>query len=108
MKMFLTASAIVGWAGLKPRNDQSAGKIKSRKITHGNKYLRKILVEAAWSAARTEDSRFMKMYQRLLARGKSKQKALIAVARKLLVLIWNMLSKKEAFNPEYKRRMQAA
>ena len=39
MKMFLTASAIVGWAGLKPRNDQSAGKIKSRKITHGNKYL---------------------------------------------------------------------
>ena len=34
------------------------------------------------------------MYQRLLARGKSKQKALIAVARKLLVLIWNMLSKK--------------
>ena len=108
MKMFLTASAIVGWAGLKPRNDQSAGKIKSRKITHGNKYLRKILVEAAWSAARTKDSRFMKMYQRLLARGKSKQKALIAVARKLLVLIWNMLSKKEAFNPEYKRRIQAA
>jgi len=108
MKMFLTASAIVGWAGLKPRNDQSAGKIKSRKITHGNKYLRKILVETAWSAARTKDSRFMKMYQRLLARGKSKQKALIAVARKLLVLIWNMLSKKEAFNPEYKRRIQAA
>jgi hypothetical protein len=44
----------------------------------------------------------------ILARGKSKQKALIAVARKLLVLIWNMLSKKEAFNPEYKRRIQAA
>lgn len=107
MKMFLTASAIVGWAGLKPRNDQSAGRIKSRKITHGNKYLRKILVEAAWSAARTKDSRFMKMYQRLLARGKSKQKALIAVARKLLVLIWNMLSKKrlsiQNIKEEYKQ-----
>ena len=39
-----------------------------------------------------------------LFRGKMEQKktALIAVARKLLVLIWNMLSKKEAFNPEYK------
>lgn len=35
MKMFLTASAIVGWAGLKPRNDQSAGKIKSRKSPMG-------------------------------------------------------------------------
>ncbi len=48
----------------------------------------------------------MRMYQRLLTRGKSKQKALIAVARKLLVLIWNMLSKKEAFDPEYNRKIQ--
>lgn len=49
----------------------------------------------------------MKMYQRLLARGKSKQKALIAVARKLLVLIWNMLSKKrlsiQNIKEEYKQ-----
>ena len=37
--------------------------------------LRKILVEAAWSAARTKDSRFMKMYQRLLARGKKQTKS---------------------------------
>ena len=44
-----------------------------------NKYLRKILVEAAWCGW-DKDSRFMKMYQRLLARGKSK-KALIAVAK---------------------------
>ena len=37
MKAFLTASAIVGWAGLKPRNEESAGKIKGRKTLHGNK-----------------------------------------------------------------------
>ncbi len=43
MKAFLTASALVGWAGLRPRNDQSAGKIKGRKTLHGNKYLRVML-----------------------------------------------------------------
>ena len=47
MKMFVTASALVSWCGLKPRNDESAGKIKSRKITHGNKYIRKTMIECA-------------------------------------------------------------
>lgn len=36
MKMFITASALVSWRGLKPRNEESAGKIKSRRITHGS------------------------------------------------------------------------
>jgi len=47
MKLFATAAALVSWAGLRPRNDESAGKIKSRKITHENKYLRKTLMECA-------------------------------------------------------------
>ena len=38
MKAFLPASALVGWAGLKPRNEESAGKFKSRKTLHGYKY----------------------------------------------------------------------
>ena len=48
MTSFETAAALVSWAGLKPRNDESAGKIKSRRITHGNKYLRKSMVECSW------------------------------------------------------------
>lgn len=46
MKMFATA-ALVGWCGLKPRNDVSNGRYKSRRITHGNRYLRQILIEIA-------------------------------------------------------------
>lgn len=57
MKAFLTASAIVGWVGLKARNEESAGKIKGRKTLHGNKYLRALLVQCAWAASRTKDSR---------------------------------------------------
>ncbi len=45
LKMFATASALVSWCGLRPRKEESAGKIKGRKITHGNKYLRKTLIE---------------------------------------------------------------
>ena len=53
MKMFLTARTLVAWAGLKPRNDGSNGKIKSRRITHGNKYLKRLLIECSWAASRT-------------------------------------------------------
>jgi transposase len=51
MDAFFCASMLVSWAGLRPRNDESAGKIRSRKTLHGNKYLRKILVEVSWSAS---------------------------------------------------------
>jgi len=45
MSVFQKATHLVGWAGLRPRNDETAEKVKSRKILHGNKYLRQILVE---------------------------------------------------------------
>jgi transposase len=56
MNVFAKASHLVGWAGLRPRNDESAGKIQSRKILHGNKYLRQILVEISWLAALSNKS----------------------------------------------------
>ena len=99
LKMFATAAALVGWAGLRPRNEESAGKIKSRKTLHGNKFLRVIIVQCAWAASRTKNSRLAQKFRYLSSRMKS-QKALIAIARKLLVIIWNVLSKKEAFDPK--------
>lgn len=51
MKMLVTAAALVSWYGFKPRNEESAGKIKSRRITHGNKYIRKTMIECAWGQA---------------------------------------------------------
>lgn len=60
MKMFITASALVSWCGLKPQNEKSAGKIKSRRITHGNKYIRKTMVECAWSTSKTQNCFFFR------------------------------------------------
>lgn len=96
MKYFQKASSLVGWAGLRPRNDQSAGKIKGRKALHGNKYLRIMLVQCAWGACRTKNSPFYLRFN-LLKKRMNHNKALIANARKLLVVIWNILAKKQTY-----------
>lgn len=107
MSLFATAAALVSWAGLRPRNDESAGKIKSRKITHGNKYLRKALMEVAWAASRTRGSIFYNKFWRLRQRGKKQQKCTVAIARHLLVIIWSLLSSDESFDNEYISKSRA-
>lgn len=96
LKTFITAAALTGWVGLRPRNDESAGKIKSKKITKGNKYLRRILVQCAWGASRQKNGWLKAKYEQLCVR-KSSKKALIAISRKLLVIIWHVLSKQEPY-----------
>jgi transposase len=98
MSVFLTAAMLVGWSGLKPRNDESNGKFKSRKIVHGNKYLRKILIECAWAASRTQGSFFNSFsYYQTQVRKKNKMKVQVAIARKMLVVMWNVLAKNEPY-----------
>jgi len=99
MKVFENSGKLTGWAGLRPRNDESAGKFKSKAITKGNKHLRTILVQTAWSAARTKGSYFKEKYTRLALR-KSNKKAIIAIARKMLVVVWNILSENKPYNPK--------
>ena len=55
MNKFETTNHLASWSGLKPRNDESNKKIKSRSITHGNVYLRKTIIECAWAASRTKE-----------------------------------------------------
>ena len=99
MNAFEKSSKLSGWAGLRPRNDESAGKYKSRSITKGNQYLRTILVQTSWASIRVKGSYFKEKYQKLIVR-KPYNKALIAISRKLLVVIWHILKDKKAFNPE--------
>lgn len=98
MSVFESSDKIVGWAGLRPRNDESAGKYKSTAITKGNKYLRAILVQVSWAASRTKGSFFKEKFQKLAMR-KPRKKALIAMARKILVVVWNVLKHAEEYNP---------
>lgn len=89
---FQSARHLTGWCGLRPKNDESAGKIKSRSITKGNRYLRRILVQIGWAASRTKTCYLKNKFEQLTVQ-KGPKKALIAIARKELVIIWNVLSK---------------
>jgi len=107
LKMFATAACLVGWCGLKPRNDVSNGRYKSRKVTHGNRYLRQILIEIAWVASRTRNCFFSNFsYIQTTVKKKSKMKIQVAIARKILVALWHMLSKGEDFIDIYLRRLE--
>lgn len=103
MKMFITASSLVSWCGLKPRNEESAGKIKSRRITHGNKYIRKTMIECAWGASKTQNCFFSKYsYTQTVVRKKNAMKVKVAIARKMLTAIWHVLSEGKPY-ADYKK-----
>lgn len=90
MSKFKTADHICSWAGLSPGNNESAGKKKSSKITKGNTYIKTILCEVAWSITRMRKCYLCSWFWKIKQRRGSK-KAIIALARKLLVIIYTML-----------------
>jgi len=90
MQPFPTAAHLASWAGVCPGNNESAGKRKSGRTTHGNRWLRAALVQSAWAATRKKDSYFQAQYRRLAAR-RGKKRAILAVAHSLLVVIYHML-----------------
>jgi transposase len=90
MTRFPTAGHLVSWAKLSPRTIQSGASNRSGKTGKGNPYLKGALGEAAAAAART-DTFLGERYRRLVKRI-GKLKALVAVARSILVIIWHLLS----------------
>ena len=93
MTHFQTPKKLVSSVGLRPRNEESAGKIKARGITHGNRFVRKTMIECSWGAARMKDSFFAEFsYRQCIERRKNKMKVQVAIARKILVAVWYVLS----------------
>ena len=94
MSHFETANHLASWSGLKPRNDESNKVIKSKRITHGNRYLRRTIVECGWAASRTQGCFFSRFsYHQTQVRKKTKMKVQVAISRKLLICAWHILSK---------------
>ena len=95
---FQDAAHLVSWCGLKPRNEESAGKIKARSITHGNRYLRKTLIECSWAASKTQGCYLNKFsYYHTVVRRKNKMKVQVAIARKILTAVWYVLHDNVAY-----------
>jgi transposase len=91
MSRFPTAAHLCSWARFAPGIKESAGKKKGRGSTgRGNPYLARVLGEAAVAAAKTDT--FLGERFRRIARRRGKKKAIVAVGRSILVIVWHLLS----------------
>jgi transposase len=90
MEQFPSADHLASWAGMCPGNNESAGKRRSGRITKGNRWLKRILVQAAWATSHTKGTYLAAQYRRLSKRRGCKR-ALVAVGHTLLVIIYHVL-----------------
>jgi transposase len=91
MSQFPTAAHAASWAGLCPGNAESAGKRFSGKTRKGDRYLRRILVQSAWAAARTHNCFFSALFARI-AHKHGVKKAAVAVAHRLLKVVYCLIA----------------
>lgn len=106
MSVFPSADQLASWAGVAPGHHESAGRRKSGKTRHGNRYLKGALGAAVLSIARHPGTALHAKYTRL-ANSTNPQKAIVALERTLLTIIWTMLTNNVAYierGPDYYQR----
>jgi len=94
MTQFPTPAHLVSWAKLSPQTIQSGPRTKAGKTGKGNHYLKGVLGEVATAAAKTDT--FLGARYRRLVRRRGRQRALVAVARSILVIVWHLLNDPDA------------
>jgi len=96
VKPFPTHSHVASWAGMCPGNEESAGKHLRRRITPGNRWLKRSLVQAAWAASHTKNTYLASQYRRLAGR-RGRKRALVAVGHSILVIFYHMLKERTTY-----------
>ena len=94
MSVFPTPAHLVSWAKISPQTVQSGARSRAGHTGKGNPYLKGILGEAAAAAGKT-DTFLGERYRRLVKR-RGKLKALVAIARSILVIVWHLLADRAA------------
>jgi transposase len=90
MSRFKTDGHLISWAGLCPKNDESAGKRRSTRMKKGAPWLKTTLIQCAWAASRTKGSYLQAQYLRIRSR-RGPKKAIGAVAASILTAAYHML-----------------
>lgn len=98
MSVFQDAKHLCSWAGLTPQNNESAGKKKSVRISRAGVYLKPLLVQVANAAIKDKSCPYFKHRYESIKKRRGHKRAIIAIARMLLVCVYNMLVKNECFN----------
>ena len=89
---FPSAAQLASWIGVCPGSNESAGKNHCARSAKGNRFIRRLLCQAAQAAVRTKDSHLQSRFKRLVVR-LGYVKAIWAIAPQLCKIIWNILSK---------------
>ena len=90
---------LAAWAGLAPGCNESAGKKKSVKISKAGVYIKPCLVQVAHAAVKDKNCDYYADKFSRISKRRGKKRAIIAIARKILVVIYHILKTGEVFNP---------
>lgn len=99
MSVFESAGKLCSWTGLVPANNESAGKKYSTRISKGGRYLKPFLVQIANAVVKSEKHPELRNKYLKLKKRRGHRKAIIAICRRLLVAIYQVLLKQEHYNP---------
>ena len=99
MSVFETGKQLSCWAGLAPANNESANKKKSVRISKAGSYLKPLLVQCALAAINSKSNPYYRIKYNRIKKRRGHKKAIIAIARMILVNIYHILSTGEAYNP---------
>jgi transposase len=106
MSRFPTAGHLSAWAGLRPGKRQTGPNEGGGRTTKGSQWLRTLLVQVAWAASRTEGTVFQAQYRRW-SRRMGRKKAIVAVAQKVLTVIYSVLKSHGDYQERYKPNQAA-
>lgn len=96
MQVYGDAQHLASWAGLCPGNRESGGKRMSGRTRKANRYVRRAMCQAAWAATRTKNTYLSAFYRRMQVR-KGPQKAILALAHHMIVVVFNVLKRGEEY-----------
>lgn len=104
MSVFPSHAHLSSWAGVCPGNNESAGKKKSSKVTHGNKHLKTTLIEAAWAASHSKTNPVLAIKHRSITIRRGSKKANLAIGHKILIAAFHVLRDKTPFLPSERNK----
>lgn len=99
MSIFDDAKHLCSWCGLSPSNNESAGKKKSVRIAKAGAYLKPMMVQCALAAVKSKKLPYFAIKYGRLKKRRGHKKAIIAIARMMMVCIYHIVSKRQHFNP---------